>query len=208
MTDHAEVMRIAEGLDAVPETGADPALIQEAADALRRQSAEIERLRAELEAVRKQEPVARAEMLADAREVFDANGSETPQVVRDVIEYVASWGDVYADKSRAAGAQPATPSAPEVTDAMALAFHGALTDGGVGVSEVEEIKVGLRAALAAAPETPRRGPLTDEQIDAIMPNPSDFGMCQPPWSGSDITILRAMARAVEAAHEIKENSND
>ena len=48
MTDHTEVMRIAEGLDAVPETGADPALIQEAADALRRQSAEIERLRAEL----------------------------------------------------------------------------------------------------------------------------------------------------------------
>ena len=98
-------------------------------------------------------------------------------------------------------AQPA-PSAPEVTDTMALAFHCALTDGGVGVSEVEEIKVGLRAALAAAPETPRRGPLTDEQIDAIMPNPSDFGMCQPPWSGSDITILRAMARAVEAAHGI------
>ena len=55
---------------------------------------------------------------------------------------------------------------------------------------------------------PKRKPLTDEQIDAIMPNPSDFGMYQPPWSGSDITILRAMARAVEAAHEIKENSND
>ena len=169
---------------------------------------ENEKLRAELEALHKQEPVAWAEMLADAREVFDANGSETPQVVRDVIEYIASWGDVYADKSRAAGAQPATPSVPEVTDAMALAFHGALTDGGVGVSEVEEIKVGLRAALAAAPEAPKRKPLTDEQIDAIMPNPSDFGMCQPPWSGSDITILRAMARAVEAAHGIKEAKHD
>lgn len=47
--------------------------------------------------------------------------------------------------------QPA-PSAPEVTDAMALAFHSALTDGSIGEHELEEIKVGLRAALAAAPE--------------------------------------------------------
>ena len=39
------------------------------------------------------------EMLADTREVFDANGSETPQVVRDVIEFVASWIGVYTDKS-------------------------------------------------------------------------------------------------------------
>jgi hypothetical protein len=48
-------------------------------------------------------------------------------------------------------AQPA-PSTPEVTDAMAIAFHSALTDGSIGESEVEELKKGLRAALAAAPE--------------------------------------------------------
>ena len=51
---------------------------------------------------------------------------------------------------------------------------------------------------------PQRKPLTDEQIDAVMPQPTDFGIVQPPWSGSDITILRAMARAIEAAHGIKE----
>lgn len=48
-------------------------------------------------------------------------------------------------------AQP-MPSVPEVTDAMALAFHHALTDGSVGAREVEEIKDALRAALAAAPK--------------------------------------------------------
>ena len=48
-------------------------------------------------------------------------------------------------------AQPA-PSVPEVTDAMALAFHHVLTDGSIGTREVEEIKDALRAALAAAPE--------------------------------------------------------
>ena len=48
-------------------------------------------------------------------------------------------------------AQPA-PSMPEVTDAMALAFHHALTDGSIGAREVEEIKDALRAALAAAPK--------------------------------------------------------
>lgn len=43
-------------------------------------------------------------------------------------------------------------SMPEVTDAMALAFHHALTDGSIGAREVEEIKDALRAALAAAPK--------------------------------------------------------
>src|SRR5471030_11559 len=34
-----------------------------------------------------------------------------------------------------------------VSDSMALAFHQALNDGGIGHSDLEEIKVGLRAAL-------------------------------------------------------------
>ena len=53
-------------------------------------------------------------------------------------------------------------SAPEVTDGMALAFHHALTDGSIGQSEVEEIKAGLRAALAASP-TPQS---TEDRKDA------------------------------------------
>ena len=36
----------------------------------------------------------------------------------------------------------------EITDDMALSFHRALTDGAIGASEVEEIKIGLRAAFA------------------------------------------------------------
>ena len=44
------------------------------------------------------------------------------------------------------------PSVPEVTDAMAIAFHAALTDGSIGQQEAEEIKTGLRAALAAISE--------------------------------------------------------
>lgn len=38
------------------------------------------------------------EMIDDTREVFDASGPETPQVVRDVIEYVKSWAEVYLQK--------------------------------------------------------------------------------------------------------------
>lgn len=37
-----------------------------------------------------------------------------------------------------------------VTDDMALAFHRALTDGGLPADDLEEIKTGLRAALANA----------------------------------------------------------
>ena len=36
---------------------------------------------------------------------------------------------------------------PVVSDSMAMAFHQALNDGGIGHSDLEEIKVGLRAAL-------------------------------------------------------------
>lgn len=35
----------------------------------------------------------------DAVEVFGAEGRETPQIVRDVIEYMTSWMQVYADKA-------------------------------------------------------------------------------------------------------------
>ena len=53
-------------------------------------------------------------------------------------------------------------SVPAVTDGMALAFHRALTDGSIGQPEVDEIKTGLRAALAAAP-TP---PVSEDRKDA------------------------------------------
>ena len=100
---------------------------------------------------------------------------------------------------RAVGTQPA-PSVPARIEKVWSGFRGLF------LNEAKLYKRGwneCRAAmLTAAPEAPKRKPLTDEQIDAIMPNPSDFGMYQPPWSGSDITILRAMARAVEAAHGI------
>lgn len=60
------------------------------------------------------EPVAWLdEMLADTREVFDANGSETPQVVRDVIEYVASWVTVHSEKNRPVPAAQPAPSVPD-----------------------------------------------------------------------------------------------
>lgn len=59
------------------------------------------------------EPVAWLdEMLADTREVFDAGGSETPQVVRDVIEYVKSWVTVYSEKNHQAPAAHQAPSVP------------------------------------------------------------------------------------------------
>ena len=63
------------------------------------------------------EPVAWLdEMLADTREVFDAGGSETPQVVRDVIEYVKSWVTVYSEKNHPAPAAQPAPSEPATTE--------------------------------------------------------------------------------------------
>ena len=50
-TQHPEALRLADELDAVPETGADPQTIQDAAAELRRQHARIAELEARLEAI-------------------------------------------------------------------------------------------------------------------------------------------------------------
>lgn len=39
--------------------------------------------------------VLRKELIADLREVFNASGKETPQIVRDVIEHADSWLRAY-----------------------------------------------------------------------------------------------------------------
>ena len=65
------------------------------------------------------------------------------RIGRDAESAIAAWNR---------RASPA--SVPAVTDGMALAFHRALTDGSIGQPEVDEIKTGLRAALAAAPTPP------------------------------------------------------
>lgn len=299
MTDHAEVIRIAEGLDAVPETGADPALIQEAADALRRQSAEIERLRAELaslseehqrygktliensrEVERLRDELAQAQQFlgewkelakhstglaaelaagaqpAPIQEVYDWPEGATHYQPQQKVFYKrvsacewyvwsritdeplhwsyspgtmdsAEWivraqpepdancitlpdgscvGGLMAGKppcmhDRPSGAQPA-PSAPEVTDTMALAFHCALTAGRISAQKVDEIKVGLRAALAAAPETPKRKPLTDKQLREVLEGTNY--MVRNAMHGPFWLELQQACRAVEAAHGIKE----
>jgi hypothetical protein len=56
-----------------------------------------------------------------------------------------------------------------ITNEMAFAFHGALTDGAIGEGEVEEIKTGLAAAFAHITTPPQRTwvGLTDEEIDNI-----------------------------------------
>ncbi|QCJ72222.1 hypothetical protein C9446_20695 (plasmid) [Providencia heimbachae] len=48
------------------------------------------------------------------------------------------------------------PKPLQVTDGMALDFHHALTDGSIGNDELEEIKVGLRAALCNITTSPEQ----------------------------------------------------
>ena len=51
----------------------------------------------------------RTELVADAREVFSADVLETPQDIRDVIEYVDSWLQVYIQKRAESGAPAPAP---------------------------------------------------------------------------------------------------
>jgi len=54
---------------------------------------------------------------------------------------------------------PQLPAEIQITDSMALAFHHALTDGSIGSDDLEEIKIGLRAALVNI------APLAQEKAD-------------------------------------------
>ena len=93
------------------------------------------------------------EMLADTREVFDAGGSETPQVVRDVIEYVKSWVTVYSDKNHPA-AHPA-PSVPSL-------IEEAISSGHFGVLPMKATTLMCKAGWAAS-----GGELTFQQINRV-----------------------------------------
>ena len=75
---------------------------------------------------------------------------------------MAMWINELRAKVAELESQASSASVPAVTDGMALAFHRALTDGSIGQPEVDEIKTGLRAALAAAP-TP---PVSEDRKDA------------------------------------------
>ena len=115
---------------------------QSSEQAARAAYAECVRLQAKIAEMEGQEPVGTAFLCVQCSTPFDGE-----YYCPKCGHHTATEETVYA----LPGAQPA-PSAPEVTDAMAIAFHAALTDGSIGESEVEEIKKGLRAALSAAPE--------------------------------------------------------
>ena len=106
------------------------------------QTAEIDRLRAELDALKAWKEEVEAQKPV---------GYWDPQ---DDMYFLPGFLLPHSEakmEPRYARPVPA-PSVPDVTDAMAFAFHRALTDGAIGQSEVDEIKAGLRAALAAAPK--------------------------------------------------------
>ncbi|MFV1478452.1 hypothetical protein [Serratia marcescens] len=72
---------------------------------------------------------------------------ESVSIAQDMLLNADAFEELAANRE----AQPVA-----VTDEMALAFHRALNDGGIGESDLEEIKVGLRGALCniTAPPAP------------------------------------------------------
>ncbi|SBM18674.1 hypothetical protein [Klebsiella oxytoca] len=71
----------------------------------------------------------------------------TESMINAWLSEVANWrGHVAGYKAMLEATQPAPTI--QVTNAMAYAFHHALTDGPLGDDDVEDIKTGLRAAFA------------------------------------------------------------
>lgn len=88
-------------------------------------------------------------------------------------------------------------SVPEVTDGMAYAFHHALTDHSIGQEDLDEIKTGLRAALAAAP-TP---PVSEDRWLPIETAPKDeFVLLAGPSGYTTIKTVFATGRMCSDYH--------
>jgi hypothetical protein len=89
--------------------------------------------------------------------------------------------------------QTAEPVA--ITEAMAFAFHSAITDGALGSDDLMDIMRGLEAAFAhiTGPQAPTQQPLTDEEICRIGAQVHGFLLCNEGQWGLE------MGRAIEAA---------
>ena len=82
---------------------------------------------------------------------------------------------------------------------MALAFHSALSDGALGSDEVEDIKAGLRAALAAAPTTQ---PAPQQEATEALARAEYYIDNPSAWSSFDQRIsddISAVTNALRAA---------
>ncbi|MDM3229183.1 MULTISPECIES: hypothetical protein [Citrobacter] len=88
-----------------------------------------------------------------------------------------------------------------VNDDMAYTFHHALSDSSLGADEMEEIKIGLRAAFAniAAPQT---APVVSD-IDTIALNTARNVMCDinrmEGWPGGDVQLLAHIQSRIDEA---------
>ncbi|WGL77914.1 hypothetical protein [Serratia marcescens] len=95
-----------------------------------------------------------------------------------------------------------------VTDEMALAFHRALNDGGIGESDLEEIKVGLRGALCSitvlpAPALPERLPCPVHLLPGLK-----FGKGVPTRSMLDALVRRAEYESEREAMTPEQKAED
>ncbi|MGP1086304.1 hypothetical protein ACJ8LB_23735 [Serratia sp. CY58181] len=96
----------------------------------------------------------------------------------------------------------------QVTDEMALAFHRALNDGGIGEADLEEIKVGLRGALCniTAPPAlayPERLPCPVHLLPGLK-----FGKGVPTRSMLDALVRRAEYEAELEAMTPEQKAED
>lgn len=84
----------------------------------------------------------------DSEPVKRVNADQMHHVCLEANRHLDKYGAMAKEVNKLLGRIPAQPApVVPVTDAMAYAFHHALTDSPLGDDDVEDIKAGLRAAL-------------------------------------------------------------
>ena len=151
------------------------------------------------------EPVAWLdEMLADTREVFDAGGSETPQVVRDVIEYVKSWVTVYSEKNHQAPAAQPAPSEPATGEPVWCVATGERVNGEETYTH-HDAYVPLADCFPLythqAPSVPK-----DDQIAALVNKVRDIARMFHDHQSLRERIAIELVPALKVSQEVKSNA--
>lgn len=175
----------------------------------------------------------RADLINDLREVFYSASAETPQAVRDVIEYADSWLSVYVQRrfDQSTAAQPLVGWLRAIDEALVASHIGVANSS----DSYDEAKQKLNALLAwtqavavdpavnggvrlvSAQQPAPREPLTEGQIVSCLQESSCVGTVKMSYESGPYDIDRPsinatrLVESIERAHGItakKEHSND
>jgi hypothetical protein len=144
---------------------------------------------AEIEAMRKQIETLQAQLQSPVNVHSNMCRGIIAPITFDMLAHVL--GDDAKQEWIAAQAQPLDIRPLEITDGMALAFHHAITDGSIGQQDVDEIKIGLRAAFINVVDSLSRHDQAQQPVSGADQFRDAAQMIEPSRNSGELDELKA-----------------